>query len=331
MHLFPFARSGIAALLLVLLVPVRADSPPPDPRSAWERREMAPVRTWLNAVEPAGPESVSLAALRARAWLARRERHGERALELLAQAIDRAPGRADLRVDRAEFRSDRLDAVGPLGKLKIARQVREDLEAAIRAQPEDIETRVALATFHLQAPGLVGGRRERGQQLLDALEHDAPARAEAVRALVAAGNGDHERAVERIQRAIDASAAPPPKWLLRLGQWQSAQGNVSGARRAFERALELAPAFTPAAIELARLALEHSGDGALQRAIAALEPLAGQTPFPDDAPAAERWRLLAGLYRAAGRAGSADRALARAEAAERQDTGPAPGAGEAGF
>jgi len=329
MHRSAFARTGLAALLVLLFVPALAVHDLPDPRAAFERRDMEPVRAWLEQADRGGERAGSINALRARAWLLRRDGRNESALELLEQAIERAPGRADLRVDRAEFRNDLLAKAGPFGKLKIARQIRDDLERAVEHHPGNVDALVALATFHLRAPGIIGGKRERGRALLDALEQSAPARADALRALIAAEDEALELAVEHIVEAIEVDADPPPKWLLRLGRWQRDLGCAPCAQRAFARALELAPEFAPAAIERARLALKNSDALPPDDAIDALRRIAGQPPFPGDASNAERWRLLSRLYRAQGRSGPADQALVRAEAAA-AGGGGSPAATEAG-
>ena len=119
-------------------------------------------------------------------------------------------------------------------------------------------------------------------------------------AILAAEDGDTERALEVIATALDIDDGYVPAWLYR-GVWLVALGRHAEARAAFERARELgARANADAGIAQALL-----GEGDAEGAVAILEPLSAELRHP------HVYRLLGRAYRALGRDDAARIALAR--------------------
>ena len=119
-------------------------------------------------------------------------------------------------------------------------------------------------------------------------------------AILAAEDGDTERALEVIATAVDIDDGYVPAWLYR-GVWLVALGRHAEARAAFERARELgARANADAGIAQTLL-----GEGDAEGAVAILEPLSAELRHP------HVYRLLGRAYRALGRDDAARIALAR--------------------
>lgn len=279
----------------------------PDPARAWENRDFVAVEHWLQAVAPDAADNP--AALRARAWLARRDGDSARALELVGSAIAQAPGSADLRVDRAAFRSDLIKDAGRFRSLRLAREIRDDLEQAVAAAPGHIDALVALTSFHQRAPGIAGGDAGRAAELLERLREIAPARFDLHRAMQFADDGRYEQAVSEISLAIETADLARPKWHLRKGQWLRRLGRESEALSALEQALVLAPRFAPALFEIGRLAAEtglapDAGTDALRRFL--------ELPrWPDDPEIKIAWWYLGRIHASAGRDEQAEQAFGR--------------------
>ena len=280
----------------------------PDPELAWEYRDFRPVEEWLTRHAQAGSDSVEV--LRARAWLARRSGDSERALELVNQAIGRAPASADLRVDRASFRSDLLDDAGPFKSLRIARSIRDDLEHAVSVAPEHIDALVGLASFHQRAPGVAGGTAHYAEALMERLEQLAPGRMHLRAAMQLARQERYDEAVVRMSEAIDISERIRPKWWLRKGRWLLALERHGQAAQCFELALEDAPRFGPALYELGRLAARGEGD--LDEGLAALRRYLELPRWPGDPDQALAWLQLGRIDMRLDRPAKARDALRRA-------------------
>lgn len=308
-----FAALGLAA-------GVGADSDAadsiPDPAQAWQLRDFSPVEAWLaSTTNDAGKGDHSddhrpVPVLRAQAWLARREGSAERALALIDRAIELAPDRPDLRVDRAAFRSDRIEDSGAFKSLRIARDVRRDLEHALAVAPEHPDALAALAAFHLRAPGIAGGDKQAAAALLERLGEIAPSRRLFREAAESARQERFEEAVDRIAEAIAAAEQPGPDWRILKGDWLHRLGRDAAALEAYRRALLEAPQHSGAMYALGRTAaesgLEHNaGIDALQRFLAL-------SPWPQDPEPQRAWWQLGRIHAHAGCAGQAETAFRRA-------------------
>lgn len=272
-------RLGAAMVLMASANASGAEtSPMPDPERAWEYRDFGPVEAWLERHE--GPASNGVEMLRGRAWLARRAGASERALELIDQAINRAPGRADLRVDRAQFHSDLLEEAGPFRSLRIARNIRDELELAVSVGPRDVDALAALASFHQRAPGIAGGNQHYAEALMQRLEQLSPGRVHLLEAMRLAREERYEEAAAKISRAIDTAERIRPKWWVRKARWLLALERREQAADCLEKALEEAPSFGPALYELGRLAAQGQADA--RRGAAALRRYLDLPRWPGD-------------------------------------------------
>lgn len=260
----------------------------PDPELAWEHRDFRPVEEWLAQRKPA--DSTEVEVLRARAWLARQSGESERALELIDQAIERAPDSADLRVDRASFRSDLLEEAGPFRSLRIARDIRDDLEHAVSVSPDHVDALVALASFHQRAPGIAGGNAHYAEDLMEGLEQIAPGRMHLREAMQLARRERYDEAAARMSLAIDTADRIRPKWYLRKGRWLLELERSIEAAQCFEHALDKAPRFGPALYELGRLAGQGEVDP--DKGVTALRRYLELPRWPDDPAHALAWLHL---------------------------------------
>lgn len=290
----------------------------PDPVRAWEVRDLAPLEDWLAAAtgdvgahdDNASGKHVPL--LRAQAWLARREGEAERALTLIDRAIEMAPDRPDLRVDRAAFRSDRIEDSGPFTSLRIARDVRRDLEHALAVAPEHADALAALTAFHLRAPGIAGGDRDEAAALLARLGELAPSRRTFREAIELAEAERLTEAVDRIALALSQADRARPNWRVRLGDWLHRVGRNDEALEAYRQALMEAPQHAGAMYALGRTSAE-SGLAA-EAGIDALERFLAQPRWPLDPEPKLAWWQLGRIHAGAGCVEQAEAAFRRAMA-----------------
>lgn len=288
----------------------------PDPARAWQARDLSPVEAWLaserNIARAGGDtqDSKAVNVLRAQAWVARRQGEGARALALIDRAIELAPDRPDLRVDRAAFRSDRIEDSGPLRSLRIARDVRRDLEHALEVAPEHTDALAALAAFHLRAPSIAGGDKQEAAALLTRLGALAPSRRLFREASEFAEEERFAEAVDRIAQAITGTDHPRPNWRVRMGDWLHRLGRDEGALEAYQEALLEAPQHTGAMYALGRAVAESgleydAGVDALQRFLAL-------PPWPQNPEPKLAWWQLGRIHARAGCSDKAEAAFRRA-------------------
>ena len=107
------------------------------------------------------------------------------------------------KADRASF----MTAAG------LARRVAREFEAAVHLNPSDIEARTDLAEFYLEAPGIVGGGRDKAEQQATTLRGLDPAKAHWVNARIAEKKKEFPEAEKEYRAAIDASHGAASAWL----------------------------------------------------------------------------------------------------------------------
>lgn len=95
----------------------------------------------------------------------------------------------------------------------LAGKVRSEFEAAVKLNPSSAEARTDLAEFYLEAPGIMGGGRDKAEAQAKALDAIDPDRAHWVRGRVAEKNKDLATAEKEYRAAIDASHGSSLSWL----------------------------------------------------------------------------------------------------------------------
>jgi len=107
------------------------------------------------------------------------------------------------KASRASF----LKAVG------LAKQVREEFQRAVALNPNDVDARLDLAEFDVQAPGFVGGGIDKARQQAIAIGAISPAREHWVEARIAEKNKDMATAESEYRKVIQLSNGEAEAWL----------------------------------------------------------------------------------------------------------------------
>jgi putative PEP-CTERM system TPR-repeat lipoprotein len=249
---------------------------------AYGQKNVAEAKTAVDAllkIQPDSPQGLQLAGI-----IAYEGRSDIRAQEYLAKALQRAPGLDYARrvLVRSHLRSGQPDkalaALQPIlqGKdtaaawLALAGETymqsgdaataAEYFTKAAKADPNNTRTQTALALTKMQM-----GRTE---QAFDELEQIAAADSGGMADMALIASSMQQKQFDKALTAIAALEKKQPDnpavHNLRGGALLG-KGNIEGARKSFERALELAPTFLPAATSLARLDLADKKPDAAQK------------------------------------------------------------------
>jgi tetratricopeptide (TPR) repeat protein len=195
-------------------------------------------------------------------------------------------------------------------RMRIARDVRRDLERAVEVDPDDADALVGLIAFHRRAPGIVGGRERRADELLERLAELSPAHHATRRAMRNAEQQRYEQAAEAMGRALEAAPDASRQWRLRHARWLRLADRREAARQRLLGLLAAAPDYRPALFELGVLARE--GGAAERLGIDALRRYLALPHWPTDPAPALAWQHLGRLYASAGERERARSALTRA-------------------
>jgi len=108
---------------------------------------------------------------------------------------------------------EKADRAGFLKAAGLAGKVRTEFERAVEFSPTSWEARTDLAEFYLEAPGMVGGGKDKALAQAELLAPLNPAMAHWVKARVAEKNKDNSTAEKEYRAAIDASKGGARAWL----------------------------------------------------------------------------------------------------------------------
>jgi tetratricopeptide (TPR) repeat protein len=162
------------------------------------------------------------------------------------KAVTLEPSNAIYHLWLARIYGEKADHAGFLSAAGLAKRVRTEFERAVELDPDNAEARTDLAEFYLEAPGIVGGGKDKAAQQADKIERLNPAMAHWVRARIAEKNKELAAAEREYRAAIEASQGGARAWLNLAGFYRRTQ-RFDEMDEAL-RKLENAPLDHPAAL-----------------------------------------------------------------------------------
>jgi tetratricopeptide (TPR) repeat protein len=188
---------------------------------------------------------------------------------------------------------EKADRAGFLSAAGLAKKVRTEFERAVELTPNSWEARTDLAEFYVEAPGLVGGGKDRARAQADLLVPLDSAMAHWVKARVAEKSKDITTAEREYRAAIDASHGGARAWLNLAGFYRH-RNRLDEMDQAL-RTLESSPLDHPAALVDGASILVRSGrDSSL--AIRLLRRYLDSSVTVEEAPAFRAHYMLGEIF-----------------------------------
>ncbi len=148
------------------------------------------------------------------------------------KAVALAPGTGLYHLWLGRIYGEKADHAGFISAVGLAKKVRAEFERAIELTPDSWEARTDLAEFYVEAPGIVGGGKDKARAQADELMPLNPAMAHWVRARLAEKSKDGSGAEREYRAAIEASHGGARAWLNLAGFYRH-----TGRFDAMEKAL----------------------------------------------------------------------------------------------
>jgi tetratricopeptide (TPR) repeat protein len=129
------------------------------------------------------------------------------------KAVTLAPNNSDYHLWLGRIYGEKADASSFFTAAGLAKKVRTEFETAVKLSPNNVSARTDLAEFYLEAPGIVGGGRDKAEAQAQTLSTMDAAKAHWVIARIAEKKKDMAAAEREYRAAIEASKGSAEAWL----------------------------------------------------------------------------------------------------------------------
>lgn len=204
-------RLGSLCVVLWLTVAAHAGSPPQELLSTGRVDEAVKVLRTRTSTEPKDAEAWHLLC---RSYYAKGR--WDDAINAGRRAIALNPASSDyhLWLGRAYgLKAQSISSWHWLTALSLAGKTRTEFERAVQLDGNNVSARTDLAEFYAEAPGIVGGGKDKARLQADELAGKDPAAAHWIRALIAEKDKDLKTAEREYRAAVSDSRGDGGRWL----------------------------------------------------------------------------------------------------------------------
>jgi len=312
MKLFRFPTVVLALFLLAAPV-VATDSNVPDLLSAGRMDDALLV---LNNRVQSAPNDAQSYSLICRAYFALE--NWDQAIAACEKSVALAPNNAEYHVWLGRAYGEKADSSSFITAAKLAKKIRVEFERAVELDAKSVAARSDLAEFYVEAPGLMGGGKDKARMQADEIAQQDQARAFWLRARIAEKEKNYDEAVNDYQSAIRVSGNDGSYWL-NLASFYRRMNRLSDMDNAINKAISADHRKSNVLFEAAQLLL-RTGRSLPQAASMLRHYLSGSTS--EEAPAFQAHYVLGQVLEAQGdRKSAADEYRAALSLAK--DFGPA--------
>jgi tetratricopeptide (TPR) repeat protein len=137
----------------------------------------------------------------------------DRAESLCRKAVSLDPQNSHFHLWLGRVYGEKADRVNFMSAASLAGKVRGEFERAVELNPKDVEARLDLAEFYIDAPGIVGGGEQKARDQAESVGTMNPAREHWVYARIAEHKKDSAAAEREYHQYIDLSKGDAEAWL----------------------------------------------------------------------------------------------------------------------
>lgn len=151
--------------LFVLLFALTSLAAAQSPKSLIEAGHYKKARASLQAQLAKNPNDAQALYLMSRIKRAFRDESVAMALAEQAEKID--GNNSDYHCQVAELSGEKAQKAGMFERMGLARTMKREGELALQLNPKNVECLSAMLTFYLEAPGMVGGDKQKAREMID--------------------------------------------------------------------------------------------------------------------------------------------------------------------
>jgi tetratricopeptide (TPR) repeat protein len=165
----------------------------------------------LSQVISQQPQNAEAYNLQCRIYM--QEERWDNAINACKAAVKLAPNNSNYHLWLARALGEKADRVMFITAFKMARQVRQEFEAAAKLDPKNADALSDLGEFYVDAPAIVGGGLDKAGKIAQQLDAFAPDRAHYIRARMAESQKDYSTAEQEYKAAIAGAKDKGDAWM----------------------------------------------------------------------------------------------------------------------
>ena len=215
----------------------------------------------------------------------------EEAAKACQQAVSLQPSNSDFHLWLGRVYGEKASHSNFLSAIGLAKRTHNEFETAVRLDPNNVEARADLAQFDVEAPGIVGGGKDKAEQQAREIAKLDEAQGELVRAWIAEKDKDQSGAEDHFRSAVNLSHGKPGAWL-NLAQFYRRTGRVDKMQDAIKHAIS-ADGSNRVLMQAAEVLNRSKRD--IPQAVELLHQYLS-SPTVEDAPAFKAHYLLGTIY-----------------------------------
>lgn len=151
------------------------------------------------------------------------------------RAVSLEPGNSLYHLWLGRIYGEKADSSNFLSAASLAKKVRTEFETAVKLSPDSVDARTDLAEFYLEAPGIVGGGRDKAEAQAQTLAALDPSKAHWVNGRISEKKKDMAAAEREYRAAIEASHGSPNAWF-NLALFYRHSGRLDDMENAIQQA-----------------------------------------------------------------------------------------------
>jgi tetratricopeptide (TPR) repeat protein len=224
-----------------LLFSLKAGAPDPDSAEAlieachWKR-----ARAILEPRVAANPRDAQAACLLSRVKLAFGDMDG--ALKSAQQAVALEDGNSNYHFQLAEVYGEMASSASMFAAAGFAKNFKSELEASLARDPKNLDALDDLMQYSFQAPGIMGGDKEKARAIAEKLVQLSPVRGYLAQAELAREAKDFAKVEEWFHKAVEADPKNYEAQTALAGFYtQSSYRKTEGAEKHARQAVQLDP------------------------------------------------------------------------------------------
>src|SRR5438270_574094 len=137
----------------------------------------------------------------------------DRGISACERAVSLAPDNSQYHLWLGRVYGEKADRSNWMTAAGLAKHVRSEFENAVRLDPTSVDARSDLAEFYIEAPGIVGGGRDKAEQQANSLLALDPGRAQRVNGRIDEKKHDITAAEAEYKKAIEVTHGGAAAWL----------------------------------------------------------------------------------------------------------------------